>query len=43
MGSGIDKAACENTSTKCWWTASPLRDARMRPEAVDYDVLPGKP
>jgi chromosome partitioning protein len=40
MGSGIDKAACENTIYEVLVDGVTLRDARKRPEAVDYDVLP---
>ena len=40
MGSGIDKAACEHTIYEVLVDGVTLRDARKRPEAVDYDVLP---
>ncbi|SAK42825.1 chromosome partitioning protein ParA [Caballeronia arationis] len=40
MGSGIDKAACENTVYEVLVDGVTLRDARKRPEAVNYDVLP---
>ncbi|SAL71248.1 chromosome partitioning protein ParA [Caballeronia terrestris] len=40
MGSGIDKSACENTVYEVLVDGVTLRDARKRPEAVNYDVLP---
>jgi chromosome partitioning protein len=40
MGSGIDKAACENTVYEVLVDGVTLRDARTRSEAVNYDVLP---
>ncbi|MDR5752066.1 MULTISPECIES: AAA family ATPase [unclassified Caballeronia] len=40
MGSGIDKSACENTVYEVLVDGVTLRDARTRPEAVNYDVLP---
>ncbi|KNH10177.1 Chromosome (plasmid) partitioning protein ParA / Sporulation initiation inhibitor protein Soj [Candidatus Burkholderia brachyanthoides] len=40
MGSGIDKAACENTIYEVLVDGVKVCDARIRPEAVAYDVLP---
>ncbi len=40
MGSGIDKATCENTVYEVLVDGVKIRDARVRPEAVSYDVLP---
>src|SRR6478752_8950760 len=40
MGSGINKAACENTVYEVLVDGVTLREARTRPEAVGYDVLP---
>jgi chromosome partitioning protein len=40
MGSGIDKAACESTVYEVLVDGVKLSDARVRPEAVSYDVLP---
>jgi chromosome partitioning protein len=40
MGSGIDKSACENTVYEVLVDGVKIRDARVRPEAVSYDVLP---
>ncbi len=39
MGSGIDKAACENTVYEVLVDGVKIRDARVRPKAVTYDVL----
>jgi chromosome partitioning protein len=40
MGSGIDKAACENTVYEVLVDGVPIADVRVRPEGVSYDVLP---
>jgi chromosome partitioning protein len=40
MGSGIDKAACENTVYEVLVDGVAVRDARARTDAVNYDVLP---
>ncbi|KMQ80660.1 Chromosome (plasmid) partitioning protein ParA / Sporulation initiation inhibitor protein Soj [Candidatus Burkholderia pumila] len=40
MGSGIDKAACENTVYEVLVDGVKLSDAKLRPEALNYDVLP---
>jgi chromosome partitioning protein len=40
MGSGIDKAACENTVYEVLVDGVKVADAKLRPEAVNYDVLP---
>ncbi|WP_250473363.1 ParA family protein [Caballeronia sp. GAFFF1] len=40
MGSGVDKAACENTVYEVLVDGVTLREARVSPEAVGYDVLP---
>ncbi|WP_153099030.1 ParA family protein [Paraburkholderia hayleyella] len=40
MGSGIDKAACENTIYEVLVDGVSVAEARVRPEAVAYDVLP---
>src|SRR6516225_512632 len=40
MGSGIDKAACENTVYEVLVDGVTVNDARKRPEQVGYDVLP---
>jgi chromosome partitioning protein len=40
MGSGIDKAAVENTVYEVLVNGTPVRDARTRTDAVAYDVLP---
>ena len=40
MGSGIDKAACENTVYEVLVDGVTVNDARTRPEQVGYDVLP---
>ncbi|MDR5814885.1 MULTISPECIES: ParA family protein [unclassified Caballeronia] len=40
MGSGIDKAACENTVYEVLVDGVAVRDARVRPGAVNYDVVP---
>jgi chromosome partitioning protein len=40
MGSGIDKAACENTVYEVLVDGVAVSDARVRPGAVNYDVLP---
>ncbi|KMZ12152.1 Chromosome (plasmid) partitioning protein ParA [Candidatus Burkholderia humilis] len=40
MGSGIDKSACENTVYEVLVDDVKIRDARVSPEAVKYDVLP---
>ncbi len=40
MGSGIDKAACETTVYEVLVDGATIRDARVSPEAVKYDVLP---
>ena len=41
MGSGVDKAACANTVYEVLVDGVSVADARVRPEAVGYDVLPG--
>lgn len=40
MGSGIDKAECESTVYEVLVDGVTVADARVRPEAVKYDVLP---
>src|SRR6266702_429877 len=40
MGSGIDKGACANTVYEVLVDGVPVTDARVRPEAVGYDMLP---
>lgn len=40
MGSGIDKAECANTVYEVLVDSVSVADARVRPEAVGYDVLP---
>ena len=40
MGSGVDKAACANTVYEVLVDGVSVADARVRPEAVGYDVLP---
>src|ERR1700754_641040 len=40
MGSGIDKAACEKTVYEVLVDGVKVADAKVRPEAVNYDVLP---
>ncbi|GGD86638.1 ParA family protein [Caballeronia grimmiae] len=40
MGSGVDKAACESTVYEVLVDGVTLREARVRPDAVGYDVLP---
>ncbi|CAB3780757.1 Sporulation initiation inhibitor protein Soj [Paraburkholderia caffeinitolerans] len=40
MGSGIDKAACENTVYEVLVDGVSVPEARKRPEQVGYDVLP---
>jgi chromosome partitioning protein len=40
MGSGVDKAASETTVYEVLIDGVPLRDACVRPGAVNYDVLP---
>ncbi|CAG9273995.1 ParA family protein [Paraburkholderia unamae] len=40
MGSGIDKAACENTVYEVLVDGVTVNEARTRPEQVGYDVLP---
>jgi chromosome partitioning protein len=40
MGSGVDKAACENTVYEVLVDGVTLKEARTRPAAVNYDVLP---
>src|SRR5579875_439792 len=40
MGSGIDKAECTNTVYEILVDNVAVADARVRPEAVGYDVLP---
>ncbi|KMY86200.1 Chromosome (plasmid) partitioning protein ParA [Candidatus Paraburkholderia calva] len=40
MGSGIGKAACENTVYEVLVDGVKVRDARVHSEAVAYDVLP---
>ncbi|WP_277187390.1 ParA family protein [Caballeronia sp. BR00000012568055] len=40
MGSGIDKAACENTVYEVLVDGVKVADAKLSPEAVNYDVLP---
>jgi chromosome partitioning protein len=40
MGSGIDKAACENTVYEVLVNGVLVSDARTRSDAVRYDVLP---
>ncbi|MDR5755501.1 ParA family protein [Caballeronia sp. LZ035] len=40
MGSGINKAACENTVYEVLVDGVAVRDARVRPDAVNYDVVP---
>jgi chromosome partitioning protein len=40
MGSGVDKAACENTVYEVLVDGVKLSAAKIRPEAVNYDVLP---
>ncbi|MEX3548115.1 MAG: AAA family ATPase [Burkholderia sp.] len=40
MGSGIDKAACEATVYEVLVDGVSIEQARVRPELLDYDVLP---
>ncbi|ACR27270.1 ParA family protein [Burkholderia glumae] len=40
MGSGIDKAACESTVYEVLVDGVDIEQARVRPEALAYDVLP---
>ena len=40
MGSGVDKAACANTIYEVLVDGVAVADARVRPEAVSYDVVP---
>src|ERR1700761_2746307 len=40
MGSGIDKAECTNTVYEVLVDNVSVADTRVRPEGVDYDVLP---
>lgn len=40
MGSGVDKAACENTVYEVLVDGVSVASTRVRPEAVGYDVLP---
>ena len=40
MGSGIDKAECEATVYEVLVDGVPVADARIRPDALTYDVLP---
>ena len=40
MGSGVDKAACTNTIYEVLVDGVSVADARVRPEAVSYDVVP---
>ena len=40
MGSGVDKAACANTVYEVLVDGVSVADARVRPEAVGYDVVP---
>src|SRR5271156_2250033 len=40
MGSGVDKAACANPVYEVLVDGVSITDARVRPEAVSYDVVP---
>ncbi|MBN3722879.1 ParA family protein [Burkholderia sp. Ac-20379] len=40
MGSGIDKATCESTVYEVLVDGVSIEQARVRPESLDYDVLP---
>ena len=42
MGSGINKADCENTIYEVLVDGVSVIDARVKPEAVPYHVLPAK-
>jgi chromosome partitioning protein len=40
MGSGINKAACESTVYEVLVDGASIKDARIKPEGISYDVLP---